>query len=398
MKNKFLFMLYSLCLGGIIGFIIWLFLKVLNVGTNLIWNVLPNQINIPFYTIIVCLLGGLIIGVWKKKTGDYPEELEEVISKVKKDGRYSYDKIGTLSVSAMLPLLFGGSVGPEAGLTGIIVGLCTWVSDKFKHLFKEMKELTHIGISATLSTIFNSPMFGFVEPIESDEEMTLPKKSKIILYFIAIFGAIGSMMLLNYLFKGSSGLINFKGFSTSYKEWLFLIPLSLIGVVFGILYSVFKKCTNKLSDKLGDKVITKCLIAGLILGVLGTMLPYTMFSGELQMEIVMDKYKEIGIVVLLLTGILKLFVTNSCISLGFKGGHFFPCIFSGVCLGYAFGMLLNINLVFSVCIVTTSLMAYSIKKPFATILLLMICFPIKAIPVMLLASVIGSFINSKKEV
>ena len=45
-------------------------------------------------------------------------------------------------------------------------------------MFKEMKELTQIGISATLGTIFNSPMFGFAMPIESEEdEITIPKAS-----------------------------------------------------------------------------------------------------------------------------------------------------------------------------------------------------------------------------
>ncbi len=48
--------------------------------------------------------------------------------------------------------------------TGIIAGLCTWVGDKLKHLFKEVQDLTAIGVTATLGTIFKSPMFGFIEP------------------------------------------------------------------------------------------------------------------------------------------------------------------------------------------------------------------------------------------
>ena len=36
-------------------------------------------------------------------------------------------------VCAFLPLVFGSSVGPEAGLTGIIAGLCYWVGDNVKY-------------------------------------------------------------------------------------------------------------------------------------------------------------------------------------------------------------------------------------------------------------------------
>ena len=103
-----------------------------------------------------------------------------------------------------------------------------------------------------------------------------------------------------------------------------------------------------------------------------------------------------GVIVLLLTAIVKLFITNVCISFGLKGGHFFPNIFSGICLGYAIALIIGINPVFCVCVITTALMAYLIKKPVAVVLLLMICFPVQAIPVMLLASAIGSFIKLPK--
>ena len=229
LKNKLFFMIYALCLGAIIGAIIWSFMRLVSLGTEFIWKEIPTIINIPFYTIIICSLGGLIVGIWKKYTGDYPESMEEVILKTKSEGKYPYNKLGIISISAILPLIFGASIGPESGLVGIIVGLCSWLTDKFKKLFKEIKELTQIGISATLGTIFNSPMFGFTLPIESeDDEITIPKASKVILYFISIFGALGVAMLLKFFFGGASGLANFEGLNININEWIWLIPLSLI--------------------------------------------------------------------------------------------------------------------------------------------------------------------------
>ena len=119
LKNRFLFMLYAIIIGALTGLIVWSFLKIMNISIKFIWETIPNMIEIPFYTIIVCTIGGIIIGVWKKFNGDYPEDLEEVMSKVKKDGGYPYNNIGKLSISAILPLIFGGSIGPEAGLTGV---------------------------------------------------------------------------------------------------------------------------------------------------------------------------------------------------------------------------------------------------------------------------------------
>ena len=392
-KNIFLFMLYALCLGAIIGFIVWLFMKIMNISISFLWTVLPEKIDFPFYTIIVCLIGGLIIGLWQKKVGDYPEDLETVISKVKKEGKYSYKNIKDVSIAAILPLIFGGSVGPEAGLSGIIVGLCSWISDKFKYMFKELKELTQIGISATLGTIFNSPMFGFMEPIESEEGVTLPKRAKIVLYFLAIFGAFGMMIFLKNIFGSSAGLISFSSFKVGINEWIWLIPLSLIGVLFGLIYCAFEKFVKKITKPLEKYNILKCIICGLILGIFGTLLPFVMFSGEEQMHEVIANFSSIGVVVLFFTALVKLFMTNICINLGFKGGHFFPCIFSGICLGYVMSFITLIDPVFCVCVVTTSLMAFLMKKPLATVFLLMICFPASALVIMLFASVIGSVVK-----
>ena len=198
LKNNLLLTIYTVIIGIIAGAIIWCFMRGMNFGIHFLWDYIPRLINFKYYTIIVCIIGGLLIGLWKNKYGDSPEELNEVIKTVKKDHRYSYNNIFSSTVSAILPLILGASVGPEAGLTGIIAGLFTWIGDKLTIFNDELEELAHIGITATLGTIFASPMFGFVEPIEN-EESSLPKTSKNILYFVAILSSFGIFVFLNHL-------------------------------------------------------------------------------------------------------------------------------------------------------------------------------------------------------
>lgn len=57
------------------------------------------------------------------RRGDYPEELNVVLGKIKRDKHYDYKPMGVILVCAFIPLVIGASVGPEAGLTGIIAGL-----------------------------------------------------------------------------------------------------------------------------------------------------------------------------------------------------------------------------------------------------------------------------------
>ena len=90
-------MLYTVILGSIVGLIIWGFLRIMNYGIEFLWEYLPSQINFPLYTVCVCTAGGLIIGLWKRKFGDYPEELTGVIVKIKKTGRYQYNNVFSIA-------------------------------------------------------------------------------------------------------------------------------------------------------------------------------------------------------------------------------------------------------------------------------------------------------------
>ena len=279
LKNKLIGMLYTVLLGVITGAIVWAFLRVMNLGIGFLWDFLPSQFSIPFYTVGVCLIGSLLIGLYKSKFGDYPEELGMVLGKLKKNGRYPYNNLLIVLIAALLPLLIGAAIGPEAGLTGVIVGLCCWVGDKLKRYYKEASDLASIGASATLGTIFRSPMFGFVEPLEGEADTKLPKASKTVLYILAILSSFGIFILLNKLTGGSTGFpaIEFNGIELT--DLLWGLVLTLVGVVMGVLFLAFEKITHFLLG-LVKNVIIRCAIGGLALGIIGTLLPLTMFSGE----------------------------------------------------------------------------------------------------------------------
>lgn len=92
---------------------------------------------------------------------------------------------------------------------------------------------------------------------------------------------------------------------------------------------------GKLSARLGDRVVVKAVVAGAILGVLGIFLPFTLFAGEAQTEMLAQQWTALGAGALLATGFLKVLASQVCLGLGWRGGHFFPLIFSGIAIGYA---------------------------------------------------------------
>ena len=417
-KNRALFLVSVAVTGALAGAAVWLFFFAMEHGIDFFWTEIPHMLGAaspelasgPFgclpYPFFVCLVGGLLIGLYEKMTGTKTDDLNQVMAKVKQDGCYPYDNLGKLSIAALLPLLFGGSIGPEAGLTGVIAGLCSWVGDRMRRFGAEFRELTLLGTQAALTALFTAPVFGFVAPLagsadgqdDSSNEITikLPRAQKTVVNGIAIAGGLGTYLLLGQLMGGGMGMPRFEAAEMGSLELTWLIPLTLAGMVCGWLFFVSEHASEALAHAIGERPIVKAMLAGLALAACGTVLPYTMFAGETQADVLMETYLTIPAGVLIATGLVKAMLTPALINLGWRGGHFFPVIFSGVSLGYGFALLTGADPVFCVAVCTASTMGAVMRQPVMVVGLLLMCFPLKGIVCMIIAAVIAAGIPLPK--
>ena len=289
-KNRALFLVSVAVTGAFAGAAVWLFFFAMEHGIDYLWTEIPHMLGVaspelasgPFgflpYPFFVCLLGGLLIGLYEKLTGTKTDDLNQVMAKVKRDGRYPYDNLGKLSLAALLPLLFGGSIGSEAGLTGVIAGLCSWVGDRMRRFGAEFRQLTLLGTQAALTALFTAPVFGFVAPLagsadgqganededSASDEITikLPKAQKTVVYGIAIAGGLGTYLLLGQLMGGGMGMPRFEAAQVGNLELVWLIPLALIGTVCGWLYFVSEHASEALAHTIGERPVVKAMLAG----------------------------------------------------------------------------------------------------------------------------------------
>ena len=404
--NPALFMISLFITGALAGAFVWLFFFLMGIGLDFIWHTVPEYFNITYLPIILCAMGGLVIGIYEKKIGTYPDELNMVMKTVKETGGYPHDKIGRSSVGALLPLIFGGSIGPEAGLTGAIAGLCTWAGERMKSFSSDFAHLSTIGVSAALTAIFTAPLFGFVAPIfgevendsrnDHDREVVIPKNKKIIMYALAIVGALVAFKGLGAIFGGSMGMPHYSEINITSAEITLAIPLAIVGAIAGWLYHPFNHLAKKYGHALRKKVILRATLTGIMLGALGVLLPFTMFAGETQAEELDLIWMNMGAITLIATGILKILITPICIHGGWRGGHFFPIIFSGIAIGYAMAILTGLDPVFCLCIVTSAVMGAVMRQVVLSAMLLILCFPASAVVVLLAGSLIGSLVPVPK--
>lgn len=418
MARKALYAVLTIVFGAFAGAFAWAFFFLMNNGIHLLWDVAPlllagNGFPAVFYPVAFCTVGGLCIGLFNKRFGAYPEDMNAVMAKVKATGRYEYDHMGASFFGALLPLLFGGSIGPEAGLTGVIAGLCTWVGDRLRFVGAEMRELAESGTAAVISAIFATPLFGMAVPLVgaaddsdavegaddakarrpiSEIRIKVPKPLKVAVYVLAVASALGMMALLGHFFGEGGGLPRFSGIDMGLPELIWAIPLVVVGIAAGWLYFLFGAAAKKAAAAIGERPVAKAVIAGAVLGLIGMGLPFAMFAGEAQTEQLAAVWTQTAAVILIATGFAKVFTTQLCLNMGWRGGHFFPIIFAGISIGYGMAALTGIDPVFALCAVTAALVGTVMRQPILTMALLFLVFPIAGVPVLLVAAALGSVV------
>ena len=400
-RNNVYLILFCCIIGAVAGGVIWAFLKIMSLGIHFLGEWLPANYSIPCYTLLVCTVGGVLIGCFRRRFGDYPEELDAVMAKVKAEKTFDYSNMLVLLLSALFPLLLGSSIGPEAGLTGVIVGLCYWIGDNLSFARQNAKEYSQVGVAVTLGVLFRSPLFGVFAVEEENKDkviITLPATLKVFLYGLAAAAGTGCYMLLSDIFgAGLGALPSFPEMEPELWDYLMLVVYILLGCVLAKFYFLTHLAAEKVLT--GLPVILKETVGGACLGAMGMLMPVLMFSGEDAMGELAADCEMYAPLILAAIAFLKVLLTNVCIQSGLKGGHFFPIIFAGVCLGYSAGAMVfgysGGHMVFAAATVTASLLGGIMKKPLAVTVLLFLCFPVKLFLWIFLAAAAGSMFCSK---
>lgn len=394
-------MLNSLLMGAFVGFFTWMFLGIVNIGIHFIWYTLKDFFNIKYWTLIVASIGGILVGITQKYFGEYPKYMDQTLEEFKKSKRVEYKSLKYSIINSLTILFFGASVGPEAALSGIAGGIITFVGDKMKERFKKKNvvnqypdELIEYSMQVSAGIIFRAPLLGLYTLSEkSSENRDIIKKIKVIVYTVTTISGFLVFILLSKFDNRPSFIVRFKQSNIGLKEIIWFIPLIIIAILLAYIYKMYALVLHKILRPIENRKVLKGIIGGLGIGILGTFFPWTLFSGEHELRELVVEWNNISAYLLILLALVKLLLTEICLSTGHRGGHIFPLIFSGSCLGYGVSKLFSIDPVFSLAIIVTGLVNKVIGNMFVSIFLLIFFFPINTIIPMVLSAVISKLIN-----
>ena len=402
---------FSLVLGAVSGVVLWAVLQVMHGGITLLWEVVPSYLSVDdsvLYSLLVCMIGGVLIGVIQKRYGAIPETMHQVMATVKAEGGYAGRRVWVLIVALLLPIVFGGVIGPEAGMSGVIAALWTLVCRNINIRGLQMEAMTETGIVAMLGAIFGAPLFGIAEAVEPNDasehyrDKLLSKKARIYLYGLGIIGIFSAMKFLSPLGSASEVVPRFsRHHAIGWSQWKWALALIVFGMLLAILYRCFEKISEKLAAQLQGHAILAAVLAGALLGLVGFFVPEIMFSGESGLHVLLGDWRSYTAGMLLLIAVLKGLLSTLCINLGWRGGNIFPIIYMGAAAGYAFAQAVNLSddsvLLdggFAVALVLAAMYGSISKKPVSVIAMLLLCFPVTYI----LPITVAAFVSAKLSV
>jgi len=149
-------------LGLICALITFGFIALVSQGTHLLWEhaALVLGLDPRIFTLLVCTIGGLVVGLLVKLFGDHSGIFAEVMLEFGKSGRFDYRNAPGIVITAFFSLIAGASLGPEAPLADACGGMGTLLSDRLKLNGQETRTMGYSGVSGMLAAFITSPFSG----------------------------------------------------------------------------------------------------------------------------------------------------------------------------------------------------------------------------------------------
>ena len=385
-------------LGIISALVTFAFIALVREGTSLLWTEAAQALGMDqrLFTILVCTIGGVLVGVLVKLFGDHNAIFADLMLEFGKTGRFNYHHAPGIVITAFVSLIAGASLGPEAPLADACGGIGTWASDRLKLDDKETRTMGYGGLSGMLAAFITNPFGGALLGLESAQGGV----TGVTLYFWALFPSLLASAVATVVFVFLSGhffetLYNFPKYTPQLVDMFYAAPLGLIGGAVGVLFMLSLRRLQRLFQAMKGHVVVRGLIGGLGMGIIGAILPLTLFSGEAETTDLITHAAQIGVVMLIVLGLAKLLATSLLLATGWKGGYIFPIMFASVALGMAVNLLFpNIPVAVTVAATMTGALVAALKAPLFAALFTMILVQKETAPVIAVAVVVSALLTA----
>ena len=395
-KPYFRLMALVALMGIVSALVTFVFMAFVNGSIAWIWEeaALALGMDQRLFTLLVCTLGGLLVGLLVNYFGDHNAIFSELMREFGKTGRFDYRHAPGILVTSFVSLIAGAALGPEAALADTCGAIGTWIADKLKLGEKETRTMGFGGLSAMLGAFVTNPFGGALLSLESAQG----GMTGLTIYFWGLFPSLLAAAVATTVFVALTGsffdtLYAFPAYTPMLTDLLWAVPFSLIGGLAGLIFVFVFQKLRQLMLPLKNHLVLRGVIGGLGMGIIGALLPLTLFSGEEGSTELIKQAATIGFGTLILLAIFKLLATSLLLATGWKGGYIFPIMFAGVALGMA-GKLLFPFVPTAVIVASTlaGVLVASLRAPLFAAFFTLVLVQAETAPVVAVAVIVSSFL------
>jgi H+/Cl- antiporter ClcA len=329
-----LLMVYAMLFGAVFGLVAAAFLTIYDLGVKFFQEPSHFGLNIgQFWPLVLLTVGGLLLGLAIKFTGQHGG-LGVPQRQYAETGRIQYRYLPSIMLEALISLFSGAAVGPEAPLAFLGGGLGSLIADHLGLEKDDVPILVYSAVAGVFGAFFGNPLVGMIVSLEYMFIHQARYMRLLIPGFLAAsFGFATYWAVLHTSLLGIIVLPKYPAPRLQDLGWAIVIGLlcgvigTLFKVIFGIVHLVF--------TPLKKRPVICAVVGGVVIGLIGSFLPLTLYSGQEQIQSIINNPAAYSVGFLLLLCLVKILLTSTSFATGFDGGPVFPFIFMGGTLGLA---------------------------------------------------------------
>ena len=373
LKKTVLFV-YGLFLSSIISLMSYTFIMLEGNFSHAIWHVsFSNPLLRVFYTFMVVFGCTAVVYRLKKRWGNLPITTHDAMKEMKTSQKVIYHKFWRSLIVALLVLMSGAGVGPEAPLLGAVIACSVWQADKMRYIYTNYEQIFSQNWKHRLKYFLHPTRF-LLSYSENTFKMDLKKKK--ILNILYIINGVGLFFILMRLsdqpsFITKMGTVHFK-----IQQLVFLPILIAYGYVFSLIYQKVKNIIITYLNAFTLSLRTRLLLGGLAIFIVVLFVPQLMFSGQYEMTNLAISATQLTSLSLFFLSVGKLVFLDICLYTTWTGGDIFPITLASILQGFFVAKLFpQVDTVFIVAIVSFAICGLLIENTWLGCIFVSFFFP-----------------------
>jgi H+/Cl- antiporter ClcA len=301
---------------------------------DVLWQEVPEALGVDpysWYALAVTTVGGLAVGILLRivpgRGGPGPAEGHGIgMEQVPPSHAAGMVLVSLVSLGA------GASLGPEAALLAVALAVGSVLADRLNRAELE-KVFGMSGVGSLLSGLLGSPF----APAVMTLEVTQATGRNLYIFLIPVLVAsVVGLLTFDAILNGPLLEIDLPSYTGVELAHVFeALAVAAAAAAVGMLVIVALRGVQRLVRPIAGRTVLKATLGGIGIGVIALIAgEETLFSGEHELEVLLNHPEAYGAGTLLLILGGKILALALSLETGFRGGRIFPVIFIGSTVGF----------------------------------------------------------------